>query len=87
MEIKLKTILAGESGEAIVDEYGFLWNCLAAKAPHGILSATTKGLDGETIQGFYQNGTLFIVNLSDARKYFGSMNSENCRWQGMRQFD
>jgi hypothetical protein len=39
----------------------------------------TTRLDGEAIQGFYQNGTLFIVDVSDARRYFSSVNAEWCR--------
>lgn len=87
MEIKLKTILSAESREMIIDEYGVLWNYLAPKAAYGTLPATAKGLDGDTIQGFYRNGALFIVNLSDAKKYFGSLYSETCDWKGMRPFD
>ncbi|MGO9569098.1 MAG: hypothetical protein ACLP5H_16300 [Desulfomonilaceae bacterium] len=79
MEIKLKTTPADDNGEAILDEHGALWKYSGLKAAHGIFMATTKGLDGEAIQGFYQSGTLFIVNLSDARKYFNSVNSENGR--------
>ena len=77
MEIKLKTASSDADTGIVVDEYGALWNLLGPKPAHGIFLATAKGLKGESIQGFYQNGTLFIVNLSDARKYFSSMNSEN----------
>ncbi|MGO9117826.1 MAG: hypothetical protein ACLQPD_09475 [Desulfomonilaceae bacterium] len=77
MEIKLKTASSDADKGIVVDEYGALWNYTGPKPAHGIFLATTKGLNGESIQGFYQNGTLFIVNLSDARKYFSSMNSEN----------
>ncbi len=73
VEIKLTTMLAGENREMVIDEHGVLWKYSCPGAVHGILSATTKGIDGEAIQGFYQNGTLFIVNLSDARKYFRSI--------------
>jgi hypothetical protein len=87
MEIKLKTIVSAESKEMIIDEFGVSWNYLAPEAAYDILPATTKGLDGDTIQGFYQNGALFIVNLSDARKYFGSLYSENRDWKGVRPVD
>ncbi len=77
MEVKLETILAGGSRETIVDEHGVLGKCFNPNAAHCILPATTKGLRGQAIQGFHQNGTLFTANLSDARKYFGSMGAEN----------
>jgi hypothetical protein len=79
MEIKLKTTPADDNGQTILDEHGALWKYSGPEPAHGIFLAITKGLDGEDIQGFYQNGTLFIVSLSDARKYFNSVNSENCR--------
>lgn len=77
MEIKLKTTPSAADTGIIMDEHGVLWNYRGSKAAHGILSATAKGLDGQSIQGFYQNGTMFIVNLSDARKYFGATSLEN----------
>lgn len=77
MEIKLKTTPSAADTGIIMDEHGVLWNYSGSKAAHGILPATAKGLDGAAIQGFYQNGTMFIVNLSDARKYFDSMISKN----------
>jgi hypothetical protein len=77
MEIKLKTTQSAADTGIIMDEHGVLWNYLGSKAAHGILPATAKALDGRPIQGFYQNGTMFIVNLSDARRYFGSVISEN----------
>ncbi len=70
MEIKLKTAPSDADTGIIVDEYGALWKYSGPKSVHGIFLAITKGLDGEAIQGFYQNGTLFIVDLSNARKYF-----------------
>ncbi len=82
VEIKLKTMLSGENREMVIDEHGVLWKYLGPGATHGILSATTNGIDGQAIQRFYQNGTLFIVNLSDARKYFRSMNWEPNGVQG-----
>lgn len=78
MELKLKTTPTHADSGTIVDEYGALWNYSDLKAAHDIRLATTKGLDGEPIRGFYHNGTLFIVNLSDAKKYFDSMKSEAC---------
>ncbi len=74
MEIKLKTTLADDKGQSVLDEHGALWKYSGPKPAHGIFLATTKGLDGEDIQAFYQNGTLFIVNWSDAKNYFNSMN-------------
>ena len=77
MEIKLKTAPSDVETGIIVDEYGALWKYSGPKPAHGIFRATTKGLDGEDIQGFYQNGTLFILNWSDAKNYFNSMNLMN----------
>lgn len=79
MEIKLKTKPAHDIGQTILDEHGALWRYSGPKPAHGIFLATTKGLDGGDIQGFYQNGTLFIVNWSDAKNYFNSMNLMNYR--------
>ena len=88
MEVKLKIASVDDINKRIiVDEYGALWSYSGPGGADGIFLATTNGLLGEAIQGFYQNGTLFIVNLSDARKYFSSMNPENCRCQGMLPFD
>ena len=70
MEIKLKTTRSDADSEAIVDEHGALWNFSGSIPAFGIFPATTKGPDGEIIRGFYQNGRVFIVNLSEARKYF-----------------
>jgi hypothetical protein len=78
MEIKLKTSLSDVGTGIIVDEHGVLWNRVTPEAKHGIFLATTRGLNGVAIQGFYQNGTMFIVDLSEAKKYFSSMKSENC---------
>ncbi len=79
MEIKLKTTLADPDTGLIVDEHGVLWNQLSPKPKHGIFPATTEGMDGEAIRGFYRNGSLFILDLSEAKKYFSSMESENRR--------
>ena len=82
MEIKLKAAPSDADKGIIVDEYGALWRYSGPETAHGIFLATTKGLDGEAIQGFYQNRTLFIVNWSDAKKYFNSMNLMNY-WDGL----
>jgi hypothetical protein len=79
MEIRLKVAPSDADTGIIVDEYGALWKYSGPKRGHAPFLATTKGLDGEAIQGFYQNGTLFIVDVSDARKYFRSVNSESWR--------
>lgn len=79
MEIKLKTTRSDDEGWTIVDEYGALWNLEGPKPAHGIFVASTKGQSGEPISGFYLNGTLFIVNFHEARKYFGSMKLEHRR--------
>lgn len=79
MEIKLKTTPSDLDSEAIVDEHGALWNFSGAIAALGIMFATTKGPDGDTIKGYYQNGRVFILNLSDARKYFSLTKLEDCR--------
>lgn len=77
MEIKLKTTPADGNGENILDEYGTLWKYSGPQPSPEIFLATTKGLDGEDIHGFYRNGTLFIVNWSDAKNYFNSLNLMN----------
>lgn len=74
MEIKLKTTPADENERTIRDEHGALWKYSASESVYGIFPATTKGLDGKDIHAFYKNGALFIVNWSDARHYFNSMN-------------
>lgn len=78
MEIKLKAAPSDLDTGVIVDEYGVLWNFSDPEAPHGIRMATTKGLDGEPIRGFHQNGKLFILDLSEAKKYFSSRKSGDC---------
>jgi hypothetical protein len=78
MEIKLKTTPIDQDGETLLDEYGTVWKHSGHKPVHGIFTATTKGTAGEDIHGFYQNGAVFIVNRSDARNYFNSMNWMNC---------
>jgi hypothetical protein len=78
MEIKLKTTRPDESGETILDEHGALWNYSGPKSANGIFPATTKGLSGEDIFGFYQNGALFIVNRTDARDHFNSICKRGC---------
>jgi hypothetical protein len=88
MEIRLKAspsdtdtgIIVDEYGALwkFVDEYGALWKYSGPKRVHSLFLATAKGLGCEAVQGFYQNGTLFIVDVSDARKYFSSVNSNNC---------
>jgi hypothetical protein len=72
MEIKLKTTPPVSATGAIVDEYGVSWNLSGAKVARDIFLATAQGPDGASIGGFYKNGALFIVNLSDAKKYFSS---------------
>ncbi len=79
MEIKLKTTPADADSEAIVDENGALWNFSGSIPAFGIFSAVTEGPDGEIIRGFYQNGRVFIVNLSEAKKYFNLRELEDCR--------
>jgi len=75
MEIKLKTAPGLGEMEIIVDEFGASWNP-GPKVAQGISLATTRGLDGEPISAYYRDGTLFIVNLSDAKRYFGKTNPE-----------
>ncbi len=79
MEIKLKTTLADPGRGLVVDEHGVLWNHVTSKPVHGIFPATTESVNGESIRGFYRDGSLFILDLSEAKKYFNSMESENRR--------
>ncbi len=74
MEIKLKAARSNIETGLIVDEYGALWKYSGTRIGRDIFLATTNGLNGETIQGFYQNGIVFIVSLSDARRYFSGVN-------------
>jgi hypothetical protein len=79
MEIKLKVAPSDTDADIMVDEYGALWKYSGPKRVHALLPATTKARDGEAIQGYYQNGALFIVDASEARKYFSSVNSDTWR--------
>jgi hypothetical protein len=79
MEIKLKTTQSAEDTWTIVDEYGARWNLAKPKPVHGIFLASTKGRHGEAVNGYYQNGTLFIVNFNEAQKYFASTNVKRAR--------
>jgi hypothetical protein len=84
MEIKLKTTRADEREDIFLDEHGALWKYSGPKVVHGIFLATTKGSNGQSIHGYYQNGTLFIVNWTDARNYFNSMNPRSvCHMHSM----
>jgi hypothetical protein len=78
MEIKLKTTLADPDKGLVVDEHGVLWKHVTSKPVHGIFPATTEGVNGESIRGFYRDGSLFILDVSEARKYFSSIESEYC---------
>ncbi|MFH1115997.1 MAG: hypothetical protein V1792_18955 [Pseudomonadota bacterium] len=73
MEIRLKTTPSDSESEAIVDEHGAVWSFSCSEAVIDIFPATTKGPKGETVRGFYQNGKVFILSLSEATKYFSTM--------------
>lgn len=60
-----------------MDEYGTLWKYSGSRGAEGRLLATTKGLNGQAIRGFYLDGNVFIVTLSDARMYFTVVSLEN----------
>ncbi len=79
MEIKLKAAPPDAETAMIVDEFGASWDYLGTEVADGISLATTQAADGEVIRGFYRNGALFIVNIQDAKKYFCSIDSHDCR--------
>jgi hypothetical protein len=79
VEIRLNTAHSNADAGIVVDEYGALWKYSWLKGAHGTFMATTKGLEGETIRGVYENGTLVILTFSDARKYFSAVNPETDR--------
>lgn len=73
MELKLRTAHSNAGAGIIVDEYGTLWKYSGSRGVEGRFLATTKGLDGQAVRGFYQNGIVFIVTLSDAQRYFNAV--------------
>lgn len=79
MELKLRTAHSNAGAGIIVDEYGTLWKYSGSRGAEGRFLATTKGLNGKAIRGFYHNGNVFIVTLSDARMYFSVVSLENSR--------